>query len=161
MLSVSFSPGRVRACRHCWISSLWTPPWKSAAIVQQFSYNCLLRASFSSNPECVDRVCWNRSFLTPPRAQEHRYSYSFFFILRMPFSLLPGTDKSFARMKYIFSCVLAAPAGFHWDGARLSFCGANEQQILYVYIYSICDKNILCVYRSKQYSACCGPHWLT
>ena len=25
MLSVSFSPGRNRACRHCWISSFWTP----------------------------------------------------------------------------------------------------------------------------------------
>ena len=28
MLRVSFSPGRDRACRHCWISSFWTPSGK-------------------------------------------------------------------------------------------------------------------------------------
>ena len=32
----------------------------------RFSHNFLLRVSFSPAPECVDRVCWNRSFSTPP-----------------------------------------------------------------------------------------------
>ena len=28
MLRASFSPGRNRACRHCWISTFWTPSGK-------------------------------------------------------------------------------------------------------------------------------------
>ena len=32
MLRVSFFHGRDRACRHCWISSFWTPPGKTAVV---------------------------------------------------------------------------------------------------------------------------------
>ena len=48
----------------------------------RFSHNFLLRVSFSSAPECVDRVFWSRTFSTPQRAQEHCcwYYFSFFFI---------------------------------------------------------------------------------
>jgi hypothetical protein len=33
MLWVSFSPGRDRACRYCWISSFWTPIGKTAVVL--------------------------------------------------------------------------------------------------------------------------------
>ena len=44
----------------------------------------MLRVSFSPAPECVDCVCWNRLFSTPPRTQEYRcssYCYSVFVFL--------------------------------------------------------------------------------
>ena len=33
MLRVSFSPGRDRVYRHCWISSFWTPPPRKTVVV--------------------------------------------------------------------------------------------------------------------------------
>ena len=32
MMKVSFSPGRDRACRHCWISFLFDPPGKTLTV---------------------------------------------------------------------------------------------------------------------------------
>ena len=42
MLRVSFSPGRSRACRHCWISPFWTPLGK----LLLYSYDCLSKRPF-------------------------------------------------------------------------------------------------------------------
>ena len=37
----------------------------------------MLWVSFSPAPEYVEADCWNRAFLTPPRAQERGYRSSF------------------------------------------------------------------------------------
>ena len=49
--------------------------------------------SFSPAPDCVDRHCWNRSFSTPTRHQERRYSYRCccFFLLYFAFTLVPAS----------------------------------------------------------------------
>ena len=44
-----------------------------------FRTTFMLRVSFSSAPECVDRLCWNHPFSTPPRAQGHGYCSCYFF----------------------------------------------------------------------------------
>ena len=72
----------------------------------RFSHNFLLRVSFSPAPECVDRVCWNRSFSTPPRAQEHRCCYCLFFPFTYSFLIKAGfleTDFHYTTIFWIFA----------------------------------------------------------
>ena len=50
MLRVSFSPGHDRPCRHCWISSFWTP-WENG--------NYFLKKTLQSIPEQIKRETWH------------------------------------------------------------------------------------------------------
>ena len=86
----------------------------SPQIVKQlyFPRNFMLRVSFSPAPEWVDRVCWNRSFSTPPRVQEHRYSSCCYCFSPFTYSFL--IKAGFLESEFHYTTIFWILATYHF-----------------------------------------------
>ena len=72
-----------------------------------FPTTLMLRVSFSPAPDCVDGDCWNRSFSTPTRHQEHRSCcfvvvFSSFFFRCLYFSTAEFLGGDYHYTTFIF-----------------------------------------------------------
>ena len=62
----------------------------------------MLRVSFSPAPDCVDGDCWNRSFSTPTRHQEHRSSCYCFVLFAFTLVLASFLGRDYHYTTIIF-----------------------------------------------------------